>query len=61
MAMYEKIKISVILRGATLIQRATFIVFAKYSRGYVYSWGYIRSRDTSIWDSRVEQNFKIVI
>ena len=35
--MCKKIKLSVILRGATLIQGATFIVFAKFSWGEVYS------------------------
>ena len=35
--MYKKIKLFVILKGATLIQGAMLIVFAKCSRGYVYS------------------------
>ena len=34
--MYKKFSLSIILGKVTLIQGATFIVFAKCSRGYVY-------------------------
>ena len=38
LAMYKNVKLSVIKgKGTTLIQGATFILFHKYSRGYVYS------------------------
>jgi hypothetical protein len=40
-AMCKKIKLSVISRGAMLIQGATFIVFEKCFRSYVYSRGYV--------------------
>ena len=43
LAMCKKIKLSVILRRAMVIQGAMFIVFANCSRGYVYSRGYIYS------------------
>ena len=54
LVMCKKIKLSVFLRGAMLIQVATFIVFAKCSRGYVYSGA------TSILDSIVNWLFEIV-
>ena len=36
LAMHKRVKLSAIWEEATFIQGAMFIIFAKYSRGYVY-------------------------